>query len=415
MSTPIDDETLVAYLDGELPYEQQTHIEQRLHDNIDLRQRVSALQASWDLLGDLPSCTPRADLAQSTIEIVTLAIERESRSWWGWLVANRLLLLGLSGLLMLAAGAATSRGLVNYQTQKTLTILPVIVDYPSLQYIDSVEFLQALVQVDNLAAAAGTNATRTMIGDGQVPSEIDDRKTWIENLPADSRGRLRNHLDDYEKLTDDKRQSELQSITQEILKSPADTSHYLNTIRAYRAILEAMGEKNKNDLLDLLPLKRIEAIKSRVAVLSALNYVPNDEDRRAFRDWRNAIIDKEENMEQFYILTDTQIIGELTSGDPESSVVIKEDMDDLINRRLSPTTARLLANITDETLRRYSLGMWMLSPPAGERPTGPKDLQEIFETRSEQLQNELEFLPENEARKRLRSASDVPAAPNPPR
>ncbi len=407
MQPPINDETLVAYLDGELPREEHVHVDQHLQSSADLRQRVSALRASWELLGDLPNLEPRRDLAQSTIEIVTMAIEKESRGWKAWLWSNPWIALGLGGLLMLAAGAASARAVSDYMTRKLLANLPTIVDFPALQYIDTVEFLQALSQVDNLGAAASTNLARTIVGDGKVPLEIAERKHWVENLPEDSRGRLKNHLTDYRLLTDDQRKTALHEITEEIVNNSADTTRYLNTIRAYRALVEAWGEKAKIDLLRMPIDKRIEAIEARVAEILVLNHVPTVADRLAFRDWLDAILDKEENLEQLYITGD--IISDLLYGDPDAYIVTEEDLDDL-NHRLSPTTANLLANIVDVQTRRRHLGLWIESRVPSERPTGLKDLQENFYSRSEQVKNELEFLPEAEVRKRLRQT--VGAAPN---
>lgn len=414
MQTPINDETLVAFLDGELPHEQHVHITQHLQVSPDLRQRVSALQASWDLLGDLPCTTPRQDLAQSTIEVVTLAIQQEARSWTGWLAAYRWLAVGLGGLLMLAGGMATGKVRTEYLTRQLLANLPVIVDYPSLKYIDSVEFLRALAEIDNLTLAAGSHATRTIIGDGKVPAKIADKRTWVANLEEASRGRLRNHLEEYKQPMDGPRKASLRAIAQEIVDKPDRTAHYLETIRAYRAILEAWGEKAKRALLTGPVDERIAAIKARVSVELVLNHVPTAEDRQAFREWMDLFIDREENMSQYFIYTDSQIISDLLSGDPENSIVSKQDMDDLIKNRLSPTTAKLLMNITDESARRYHLGLWISSPVPADRSNGVKDLQEAFSELPEQRQNEFEFLPEEEVRKRLLRRATEPAAATAP-
>jgi len=405
MQNPINDETLVAYLDGELSLEQRTHIDQHLEDNAALQQRLSALKTSWELLDDLPSPAVRQDLAQSTIEIVTLAIEQESRSWRGWLVEHRWLSLGILGLLALASGALAARFYDRYQTRMRLEHLPAIVDFPALRYIDSLEFLEQLSEIDSLEAAAGDNARRAIIGDGNVPAEIPARQAWVENLPENSRGRLRNHLVDFEQAHESE-QTSVHNLAQRIYDQPENTARLLNTIRAYRAILEAWGEKAKLDLLTMPAEKRVAAIQARVAVELVLNHVPTPQDRQTFREWLNSIIDKEENMEQFYLYTDSQIINDLLSGDPENSLVTQEDMRQLL-RRLSPTSQKLLSNIADETARRYHLGLWISSPLSSDRTNGQKDLRESFLSLPDQRRNELEFLPEEEVRKRLRRSTEI--------
>jgi hypothetical protein len=408
MQKPINDETLVAYLDGELPAEQQAHIAQHLQENASLQHRLSALKSSWDLLDDLPSPVPRGDLAQSTIEIVTLAIEQESRGWKSWWLEHRLLALALLGFVALAAGALAASLFELSQTRWRLIHLPAIVDFPALRYIDSMEFLHELSEIDSLAAAAGVNARRAIIGDGNVPADIAARQAWVENLPEDSRGRLRNHLADFEQANKPV-QASVHDLTQNIYSQPDTKEHFLNTIRAYRAILEAWGEKAKLDLLSMPAEKRIAAIKARVAVELVLNHIPTAQDRQAFNDWLNSIIDKEENMEQFYLYTNTQVINDLLSGDPENSLVTQEDMNQLLTR-LSPLSQKLLSNIVDETARRYHLGLWISSTNSNERTNSQKDLRDGFLTLPAQRQNELEFLPEEEVRKRLRHSSEVPPA-----
>lgn len=412
MQSPINDETLVAYLDGELPREERAQVDQHLQANADLRQRITALRGSWELLGELPQVEPRQGLAQSTIEIVTLAVEKESRDWRAWFWSNRWIALGLGGLFMLAAGAATSRAVTEYETRRLLVNLPTIVDYPSLKHIDSVEFLQSLANVVNLTAAAGSNEERAMVGDGQVPTIISERKSWVENLTEESRGRLQKNWVDY-KVEDDDRKATLNEITQAIVNNPAGSAQYLETIRAYRILLESWSVKAQlevNGKDGKSVEERIEKIQARVARDLALNHVPSAADRQVFRDWLGEIVDREEGMEQFFILDEQQIIEDL-SGDPEDSIVTKEDVDDLIHR-LSPSASKLLTNIADEWSKRYTLGLWINSRATAERPTGLKDLQESFNARPEQVQNELEFLPEAEARRRLRPTNDDNANSN---
>ena len=406
MQSTINDETLVAYLDGELPSGERAQVDQQLQANADLRRRIAALRGSWELLGELPQVELRHGLAQSTIQIVTLAVERESLGWRAWFWSNRWIALGLGGLFMLAAGAATSRAVTEYETRRLLVNLPTIVDYPSLQFIDSVQFLESLANVENLTAAAGSNVERAMLGDGQVPTSTSERKSWVENLMEESRGRLHKHWLDYE-LVDKDRKTTLNEITQAIFNNPSRSAQYLGTIRAYRVLLESWSEKAKYELLGKdgkSVEERIEKIQARVARDLALNHVPSAADRQVFRDWLGDIVAREEGMEQFFILDERQIIEDL-SGDPEDSIVTKEDVDDLI-QRLSPSASKLLTNIGDEWSKRYTLGLWINSRAPAERPAGLKDLQESFNARPEQVQNELEFLPEAEARRRLRPTND---------
>jgi anti-sigma factor RsiW len=405
MPTPIDDETLVAYLDDELSRDQRARVELSLRAEPELQQRLGELQASWDLLGDLPAPIPRRDLTQSTIAMVTLALDSESPSWGAWLAKNRLLTLGLAGLAMLLAGATSSRALTQYMTRQILANLPSIVDLPALQNVDSPEFLHALLEIDNLVAAAGTQVGRAQIGNGRVPLAISDRQSWVEQLKEDSRGRLESNLSEYSRLPDSQQRA-LRSVADEIYADPAQNESYLRVVRAYNSILERWGTKPRAMLQTMSVPDRIAAIRARVAVLMALSYVPSAQDREVFRNWLEAIVQKQDASEQlFYYNYDAQkIVDELLWGDPENSIVTREDLDELLRQPLSREAAQRLLDITDEPARRYHLGLWMapLLSGAPERTnTGVVDFQQRFSKRDARSQNALEYLPEEEVRRQL--------------
>lgn len=76
--TVIDDELLVAYLDGELPRDQRGKLEQRLVNDETLRMRLQSLQRGWDLLDLLPSPVTTEHTVQSTLELVVADVDRAS-------------------------------------------------------------------------------------------------------------------------------------------------------------------------------------------------------------------------------------------------------------------------------------------------------------------------------------------------
>ncbi len=407
MQHPIDDDLLVAYLDGELPVEQHADIDQRLKVNVDLQQRVAKLRASWDILGELPIEEPRRNLAQSTIEIVTLAMEKESRGWQGWISDNRWLVLSLASLIMFAAGIFFSNTWTNVATQRVLANLPSIVDYPSLAHIDSTEFLEKLLSLrSSLVAVAGTNANRALIGDGKVPAEIDQRRTWVENLQDEGRGRLENHLRLYISLSNE-RKEQVQQISQKILENPQLTPQYLETIRAYGVVLDRLGVKTIAELQEKSVDERISAISAWAAKLLAANYVPTASDAERFRIWLNQLMENEENL-NYFLFSEREVVTELLYVDPEQSLVSQQDVANLI-AELDPTPAKLLNDIADESARRIPLGYWISStvsnPNQNERPApGAADLEKSFESLSPDRKNAYEFLPEEVVRKLLRES-----------
>ncbi len=405
---PIDDEMLVAYLDGELAAEQHGEVTYRLSRDGDLKKRVAALQASWDILSELPEQPPRRDLAQSTMEIVTLAIEKESRGWRGWLADNRWLALGVAGLVMLVAGAATAKAINNYMTRQLLANLPAIVDNPSLQHIDSLEFLEKLVKLrDKLVDVAGNRAGRHVIGDGRVPSDIDDRRSWIEKLDQGGRGKLESNLRDYVPLSPERKEI-VRQICDKIFENSDQAPQYLQTIRAYGVFLDRLGVKTIAELQGEPIDTRVAAVSAWISKLLALNYVPKADDRERFREWLNHIMEKEENMNYFY--SEMQIVRELLYGDPEYPLLVTDEDVTTLIKSLNPTTAKLLYDITDASARRSTLGRWIDASVFPTLPTAAvEDLERSYQGLPQDRKNAFEFLPEEEVRKRLRDSMSSPS------
>ncbi len=114
--TNADDETLVAYLDGELSETDTAQLEARLATEPALRERLHSLQRTWDLLDSLPEARTPEHFTRSTIEFAVRQVATESRarrSWWTrWLP------------LLLSAAATALTGTVAYQAVRTARNAP---------------------------------------------------------------------------------------------------------------------------------------------------------------------------------------------------------------------------------------------------------------------------------------------------
>ncbi|MFO0941167.1 MAG: hypothetical protein U0930_10395 [Pirellulales bacterium] len=75
----LNDEVLVAYLDGELAAEEADAVRDRISHDPALKKRVEELQASWALLDQLPAPNHNPQLAQSTIELITQGIAQSEQ------------------------------------------------------------------------------------------------------------------------------------------------------------------------------------------------------------------------------------------------------------------------------------------------------------------------------------------------
>lgn len=104
---------LNAYLDGELPTDERTRVEQELAADRTLQSDFKQLQRAWDLLDVLPRADVDAGFTRSTVEMISLnaadeltAVEQTlpRRRWIdGLLIASGAAVAAVAGYLAIAA------------------------------------------------------------------------------------------------------------------------------------------------------------------------------------------------------------------------------------------------------------------------------------------------------------------------
>src|SRR5450755_655913 len=153
-STQPDDartQELVAYLDGELPDEAARRVEQRLATDDDYRRQLGELDQAWSALEALPTPTVDDKFARTTIEMVTLAAERDLSQLSTAAAADRrrrLTWAAACGLALVVAGFAAARLFVPGQNRALMADLPVIARIDELAQIGDVDFLRGLSKLD---------------------------------------------------------------------------------------------------------------------------------------------------------------------------------------------------------------------------------------------------------------------------
>ncbi len=140
-------EELVAYLDGELDDAASERVVARLRGDPTYRQKLNEMQATWDMLDELPRAEPTDSFTQSTVEMIALTSEAEalnttaqieaSRHWMRLALAATVLLAALAGYYLIAQR-------LDRPNQQLVQDLPVIENVDQYSVVENLEFLREL-------------------------------------------------------------------------------------------------------------------------------------------------------------------------------------------------------------------------------------------------------------------------------
>ncbi|WP_164101496.1 anti-sigma factor family protein [Candidatus Laterigemmans baculatus] len=202
------DETLVAYLDGELSESERQRLEDRLVREADLRRRLTELQSGWEMLDHLPPAHVTHDFARTTLEMVAastsqaLEVQRQQRPWR---LLSRVLLIALATLLMAAAGFALVESLERLRYHRQLADLPLAEHLDAYQAEVDLELMQQLAEdpqwneAMQLAADAGGLVVPVSLGLAEMGRE--ERAAALPRLDPADRRRLTSQWERLQLLT----------------------------------------------------------------------------------------------------------------------------------------------------------------------------------------------------------------------
>ena len=141
------DETLVAYLDGELSADEQVRVERRLADEPAFRARLAQLQRAWDLLDALERAEAGDDFTRSTVEMVAVKAADDAqaaRKKWQFRQAWLYALGGSAMTVSLIAGYLLVARWADRPNRELVRDLPVIEHVDEYRNAESVDFLREL-------------------------------------------------------------------------------------------------------------------------------------------------------------------------------------------------------------------------------------------------------------------------------
>ncbi len=140
---------LVAYLDGELEPEQARRVEQLLYNHPGVQEEVRKLEASWDLLDELPQTQMDERFTRTTVELVIEDLTHELQSQQQALPRRaRRRWLGLALVLGLAAflTVVVLDSLWLASQRKTLQQVPLLRRLEQYEEVRDIQFLKQMIE-----------------------------------------------------------------------------------------------------------------------------------------------------------------------------------------------------------------------------------------------------------------------------
>lgn len=392
-----DDETLVAYLDGELSEEQASRVRESIGRDPLLKRRVEELQASWNLLDQLPTANPNPQLAQSTIELITQGIVKSDKSnLFTWLKRNRWLAIAGLSLVTVSIGFwLSTQNQRNFQ-QAVVEDLFVLAHFRELDNIDSEAWLEKLASITELERAGLPLYNASSFP--TLPAKRKELRGWIENLDTPQKQVLQSAYRTFH-ASDKERQASLRSMAQQ-LKS-ADSEKTFNLIKAYSALMNKIGTteaiqiKGEEDLN-----KRVDELQIIVRRELAISYPLSDEEKSHIVDWCDQL--KAGNL--FFLNAedpDGEIIRLLDIESSDSNIQA-EDVERLM-QCVDQRGQELLKSLAT-SLQTKILKLWIVNSLPNIQPRAQYSSAELldrFKRLPTQAQNELIYLPGTDVIKAL--------------
>jgi hypothetical protein len=253
------DEELVAYLDGELDADNTRRIEELLACDVKVRDRLQQMERTWDLLDDLDAAPADGHFAQTTLEMVAVAAQRDVAASLADAPRqrrHRRRALGAGLLAAAAAGFLAVAWLWPDPNRPLLDDLPVLENFDAYRQIDNLEFARQLRPL--FPGKEGVSAADT----AAAQESIAQRRQRIEHMDPAEHEKL-SRLQQRFATLNAAEQERLRRLD-ESLRAADDGPLLRRTIHRYWDWLNALPLYARGELAGLDPAERIKAIERRL-------------------------------------------------------------------------------------------------------------------------------------------------------
>ena len=290
----VRDESLVAYLDGELDATERARVEQRLNEDDAYRRRLRELQRSWDLLDLLPSLELSKSFCNTTVEMAVVIADERMRADQLRLPRRRWV-LGLAGAMSCVTSALASYTGIRWwggqQDVRLLQDIGVIKHLEALTHGESVAFLKSLDQAGLFSDEVRIKVTENETLGELASKNLQQRRVWLDSTTTAEKLELASLQRRFRSLTETQRQ-QLRDFTKTLLLEPRSDA-LLAVMFRYSDWLSTVPAAQRFELVDEGPEQRVARLRRFIEVrrfdrLRAANISPADV--QVVRKWSRGLI-----------------------------------------------------------------------------------------------------------------------------
>ena len=283
---------LVAYLDGELDDESKRRVESLLAREPAVREELTRLKISWELLESLPAASVGEGFARNTLEMIAISAEhdaRASQAWQRFCRRRNSWLVAFAVLLAAAAGYAGADRLWPDRNAALAQDLALLWRLDEYLYAGDMEFARQLAE-PKLFGASESGKDQSAAPSGEVSgtaspaaSADDPARTALGELSNEQKHDLLRRLERFEALSEADRQR-LRELHAAIDNDPQRDS-ILRALGRYRDWLLDQSLGKRTEILDLDRTARAARITAELQRVAIDAPQLSEADRQALVGW----------------------------------------------------------------------------------------------------------------------------------
>ena len=275
----VDQETLVAYLDGELSETETVEVEKLLTTSAELRQQLNGLERTWDLLDELPEVEASELFTRSTMEMAigdqVQTVLRRRRKFWT--IPLRIAIMILVPVMACLGTYAVTKWRQKAPIRSLVADMPLLSNYELYESVKTIEFAKLLYENGVFSESMLVEEPNDFIWEGSEQTLI--------SLSDERKSDLQRKVERFGQLPEEAQQT-FRDFHNE-MASTENRDALMDTIQFYDTWLQEIARDKMLSLQSMPPEERIAEIRKIDLAMRRNMYGINldEEDKEIVLEW----------------------------------------------------------------------------------------------------------------------------------